>query len=80
MATKGKKKSRKAVVAAGPRVARAASNPAAKAAKKTPVKAPAKARRKAATPASAKAPPRKAQAVRQPSRSEQSYAIKPKAA
>jgi hypothetical protein len=59
MATKVKKKSRKAVVAAGP-ATRKRAKPAAKA---------------AATPAPK--PARRAPAVRQASRSERSYAMKP---
>jgi hypothetical protein len=67
MATKVEKKSRKAVVVAGPG-ARKRTKPKAKAPSKAAPKAPAKAAAK---------PARRAPAVRQASRSERSYAIKP---
>jgi len=71
MATKVKKKSRKAVVAAGPG-ARKRSKPASKATSKLAPKAAAMVVVKAVAK-----PARRAPAVRQASRSERSYAIKP---
>lgn len=80
MATKVKKKSRKSVVAAGPG-ARKRAKPAPKAAAKPASKArPRKPAPAVANPApslAAPKPARRAPAVRQASRSERSYAMKP---
>jgi hypothetical protein len=75
MATKVKKKSRKAVVVAGPG-ARKRAKPTSRAKAQPAPKAAVMAAAKAATKAAAK-PARRAPAVRQASSSERSYAIKP---